>query len=70
MINLKQLNMTRRDYGKERHFGRGIAVYKVPVKKNSPYGEITRMKFVIDENIPVFSADDCTLFTDISVQAN
>lgn len=49
---------------------RGIAVYKVPVKKNSPYGEITRMKFVIDENIPVFSADDCTLFTDISVQAN
>ena len=49
---------------------RGIAVYKVPVKKNSPYGKITRMKFVIDENIPVFSADDCTLFTDISVQAN
>ena len=38
---------------------RGTAVYKVPVKKNSVYGEVTRMKFVIDENIPIFSADDC-----------
>ena len=44
---------------------RGTAVYKVPVKKSSPHGEVTRMKFVIDENIPVFSADSCTLFTDI-----
>lgn len=44
---------------------RGTAVYKLPVTKISTYGEIIRMKFVIDENIPIFSADDCTLFTDI-----
>jgi tRNA(His) 5'-end guanylyltransferase len=47
---------------------RGTAVYKVPVKRDTVYGEVTRMKFVIDENIPIFSADDCTLFTDISIQ--
>ena len=37
---------------------RGTAVYKVPVKKNSVYGEVTRMKFVIDENNPYFSTDE------------
>ena len=49
---------------------RGTAVYKVPVKKNTAYGEVTRMKFVIDENIPIFSADDCTLFTDFQFRRN
>ena len=44
---------------------RGTAVYKVPVKKSSPYGDVVRMKFVIDEDIPVFSSDRSTLFNDI-----
>ena len=44
---------------------RGTAVYKVPVKKSSPYGDVVRMKFVIDEEIPVFSSDRSTLFSDI-----
>ena len=26
------------------------------------FGEVTRMKFLIDSEIPIFSADDCTLF--------
>ncbi len=48
---------------------RGTAVYKVPVKKSSPNEDVLRMKFVIDENIPIFSADTCTLFTNVSTRS-
>ena len=41
---------------------RGTAVYKTEVKKNTAHGEVVRKKFIVDENTPIFSADDCTLF--------
>ena len=41
---------------------RGTAVYKTAVKKSTEHGEVIRKKFVSDENTPIFSADDCTLF--------
>ena len=44
---------------------RGTAVYKIPVVKKGKNGDVTRMKFVIDPDIPVFSSDSCTLFEDI-----
>ena len=47
---------------------RGTAIYKFPVKKSSPHGDVIRMKFAIDENIPVFSAESCTLFSDILME--
>jgi tRNA(His) 5'-end guanylyltransferase len=47
---------------------RGSAVYKVSVTKNTPSGEVTRMKFAIDKNIPIFSADDCTLFDEFTAK--
>ena len=44
---------------------RGTAVYKTAVKKSTEHGEVIRKKFVSDENTPIFSADDCTLFESI-----
>ena len=44
---------------------RGTAVYKMSVIKKGRNGDVTRMKFVIDENIPVFSSDDCKLFRNL-----
>ena len=41
---------------------RGFAVYRKPVVISGKFGEVTRMKFLIDSEIPIFSADDCTLF--------
>jgi len=44
---------------------RGYAVYKCPVVIQGRMGPVTRMKFLIDEDCPVFSADDCKLFDDL-----
>lgn len=45
---------------------RGYAIYKKPfLIKGKDNEEITRNKFIIDDNIPVFSSDECDLFTRI-----
>ena len=44
---------------------RGIAVYKHTVLKESKYGAVERKKFFIDEDIPIFSAENCTLFSEL-----
>ena len=41
---------------------RGIAVYRKPAVTKGKMGAVTRMKFFIDREIPVFSSDSCTLF--------
>ena len=41
---------------------RGCGVYRKPVVVNGKMGAVTRMKFFIDLQIPIFSSDDCTLF--------
>ena len=41
---------------------RGYAVYRKPVVHNGKLGPVTRMKFFIDSQIPIFSSEDCTLF--------
>ena len=41
---------------------RGYAVYRKPVVVQGKMGPVTRMKFLIDSEIPIFSAEDCTLF--------
>ena len=44
---------------------RGYAVYRKPVVANGKMGPVIRMKFVIDREIPIFSAEDCTLFEEM-----
>ena len=41
---------------------RGYAVYRRPVVVNGKLGPLERMKFIIDDNIPIFSSEDCDLF--------
>lgn len=41
---------------------RGFAVWRQPVTVNGKFGPVERMRFVIDEDIPIFSAESCTLF--------
>ena len=41
---------------------RGYAVYRKPVVLNGKLEPVTRMKFFIDSQIPIFSSEDCTLF--------
>lgn len=41
---------------------RGYAVYRRPVMVNGKLGPLERMKFIIDDNIPIFSAEECSLF--------
>lgn len=45
---------------------RGYAIYKTPfIIQNKDGEEITRNKFIIDENIPIFSDSECDLFVKI-----
>ena len=44
---------------------RGVAVYRKPVVANGKMGPVTRMKFCIDCQIPVFSSESCTLFEEL-----
>ena len=46
---------------------RGFAVYRKSVTVQGRMGPVTRMKFLVDSEIPVFSADDCRLFDSLSV---
>ena len=41
---------------------RGYAVYRRPVVVNGKMGPLTRMRFFIDSQIPIFSSEDCRLF--------
>ena len=47
---------------------RGFAVYRRPVVIQGRMGPVTRMKFMIDANVPVFSAENCTLFETLATQ--
>ena len=44
---------------------RGIAVYRKPVVTKGKMGAVTRMKFFIDREIPIFTSDSCTLFEEL-----
>ena len=44
---------------------RGVAVYRNPVVTKGKMGTVTRMKFFIDREIPVFSSDSCNLFEEL-----
>ncbi len=41
---------------------RGWAVLRRPVTVNGKFGPVERQKFVIDDDIPIFSAENCDLF--------
>lgn len=47
---------------------RGCAVYRRPVVVNGKFGPLERMKFIIDDNIPIFSSEECDLFESLVVE--
>ena len=37
-----------------------------PVTVNGKFGPVERMKFIIDDDIPVFSSEECNLFAPLA----